>query len=211
MIFSPLVWQDFETKMKLAQTNLSRRDSLKIARRFNAGNGLACASSPGGTAEPARPFRSSLRDSIHFAAQPGVETPGYCHSSLRDKTAGAILSKLRKSDLFVENRPAQAAQLRRSGIFGIQRPDAKAQRRQGTSKNFFAALRLCALALKNDAAPTELEIFSDARATKIPRLRRLETSRFVDAAQNENFPAARADGSCERLETTYHRKTYGTF
>jgi len=45
-IFPPLVWQDFENKMKLAQTTLSRRDSLKIARRFNAGNGLPCASRP---------------------------------------------------------------------------------------------------------------------------------------------------------------------
>jgi hypothetical protein len=104
---------DFENKMKLAQTNLSRRDSLKIARRFNAGNGLACASSPAGARALARfnvhlpatqemsaplairtlkrrerraPGRPSLRDSIRFASQPGVETPGYCRSSLRDKT-----------------------------------------------------------------------------------------------------------------------------
>jgi hypothetical protein len=33
-----------ETKMNKAQTNLSRRDSLKIARRFNAGIGLDGAS-----------------------------------------------------------------------------------------------------------------------------------------------------------------------
>jgi hypothetical protein len=72
--------------MNMAQTNLSRRDSLKTARRFNAGIGLDCASSPGGTAENARPFRPSLRDSVPIASQPGVETPGYCRSSLRDKT-----------------------------------------------------------------------------------------------------------------------------
>jgi len=42
--------------MKLAQPIMSHRDSLKIARRFNAGYGLACASSPGGTAESARSF-----------------------------------------------------------------------------------------------------------------------------------------------------------
>src|ERR1019366_2524334 len=47
----------------LRSCGFARRDSLKIARRFNAGNGLACASSPAGTAEPVRPFRSSLRDS----------------------------------------------------------------------------------------------------------------------------------------------------
>ena len=58
-----------ETKMNMAQTNLSRRDSLKIARRFNAGIGLDCASSPGGTAENARPFRPSLRDPVPMASQ----------------------------------------------------------------------------------------------------------------------------------------------
>jgi len=41
------MWWEFETKMNMAQTNLSRRDSLKIARRFNAGIGLDGASSPG--------------------------------------------------------------------------------------------------------------------------------------------------------------------
>jgi hypothetical protein len=50
--------------MNMAQTNLSRRDSLKTARRFNAGIGLDGASSPGATAENARPFRPSLRDKI---------------------------------------------------------------------------------------------------------------------------------------------------
>ena len=85
------------------------------------------------------------------------------------KLAQTNFSKLRKSDLFVENRSAQDSKLRRSGIFGIQRKDAKAQRRQG--KNFFAALRLCALALKIDVAPTELNNFLIALATKIPLLR----------------------------------------
>jgi|SRR5665213_3214522 len=82
--------QDFENKMKLAQTTLSRRDSLKIARRFNAGNAFDFASSPVGTTENARQFLSSLRDSIRFASQPGVKTPGYCRSSLRDKTAARL-------------------------------------------------------------------------------------------------------------------------
>jgi hypothetical protein len=90
------------------------------------------------------------------------------------KLAQTILSKLRRSDLFVENRPAQAAQLRRSGIFGFQRKDAKAQRRQGTPENFFATLRLCALALKNDVAPTELKNLFSALATNMSRLRRWE-------------------------------------
>ena len=65
---------------------------------------------------------------------------------IKMKLAQTILSKLRRSDLFVENRSAQGLQLRRSGIF----------RRRA------------------DVAPTELEIFLDALATKIPRLRRWE-------------------------------------
>ena len=80
--------------MKLAQTNSqsSRRDSLKIARRFNAGIRLVDASSPAGTAEPSRQFRPSLRGLNPFAAQPGVKTPGYSHPSLRDKNPGARAS-----------------------------------------------------------------------------------------------------------------------
>ncbi len=112
-----------ETKMNMAQTNLSRRDSLKTARRFNAGIGLDGASSPGWTAENARPFRSSLRDKT-----PARQTN---------------LSKLRRSDLFVENRPAQDSQLRRSGIFHW----------------------------RDYVAPTELENLLMALTTKIPLLR----------------------------------------
>ena len=78
--------------ISVAAFGLSRRDSQKTARRFNAGNGLACASSPAGTAENARPFRPSHRDLIHFVSQPGVKTQGYSHSSRRDKTAGAVFS-----------------------------------------------------------------------------------------------------------------------
>jgi hypothetical protein len=65
---------------------LSRRDNLKIARRFNAGIEWNCATSPEGTAEATRLFQSSLRDLSAFALPPGVETPGYCRVSLRDKT-----------------------------------------------------------------------------------------------------------------------------
>lgn len=145
--FPPLVWMDFENQMKLAQTTLSRRDSQKIARRFNAGNGSPCPSSPVGTAEPGRPFRPSLRDLIHFASPPGVETPGYCRSSLWDKTP-ARFSQLRRSDLFVENRSAQDSKLRRSGIFRRHK----------------------------DVAPTELNNLLIALATKIPLLRSWQTA-----------------------------------
>ena len=78
-----------ENKMKLAQTTLSRRDSLKIARRFNAGNGLDCASSPVGTVEPARQFQSSLRDKTAGASlsvgRPSIAFPLTPALSLRER------------------------------------------------------------------------------------------------------------------------------
>ena len=33
-------------------------------------------------------FQPSLRDALILRASPGVETPGYCRSSLRDGSAG---------------------------------------------------------------------------------------------------------------------------
>ena len=76
--------------MSQAQANLSRRDSVEIARRFNAGNRVGCAPRPAGTAENTRQIQPSLRDSAHFASQPGVETPGYCQSSFQDKKPSRI-------------------------------------------------------------------------------------------------------------------------
>jgi hypothetical protein len=69
------------------------------------------------------------------------------------KLAQTILSKLRRSDLFVENRSAQDSKLRRSGIF----------------------LR------RKDVAPTELNNFLIALATNMSRLRRCNTEIFLDA------------------------------
>ena len=84
---------DSESEMNPAQTNLSRRDNMKIARRFNAGKGTVRASSPAGTPENARPILLSFRDVIHFASLPGANpdiqcrggTPGYSQASLRDE------------------------------------------------------------------------------------------------------------------------------
>jgi hypothetical protein len=90
------------------------------------------------------------------------------------KFAWTNLSAVRRG-IFVENRIAEDFQLRRSGMFGIKRKDAKTQRR-GAWENFLAAWRLCALALKNDAAPTELKNNLSALATKISRLRRWESA-----------------------------------
>ena len=112
---------DFETKMKLAQTNLqsSRRDSLKIARRFNAGIGLHFASSPAGTAEPSRQIQSSLRDLNSFAAQPGVETPGYYHMSRWDKMnlAQVSLSKLKACNHSAQRWSAATTLVQRRNVF----------------------------------------------------------------------------------------------
>ena len=53
-----------------ADREMSRRDNMKIARRFNAGTGSEFDLSPEGTAEQTRPFRSSLRDFTHSVRQP---------------------------------------------------------------------------------------------------------------------------------------------
>ncbi len=44
---------------------------------------------PEGTAGPKESSQSSLRDDGPSSGLPGVETPGYCQMSLRDKTSGA--------------------------------------------------------------------------------------------------------------------------
>ncbi len=74
---------------------LSRRDIMKIARRFNAGNDGKCPS-PAGTADAAAfpalgragiafsESQPSLRDLSASRVPPGVETPGYYRASLRD-------------------------------------------------------------------------------------------------------------------------------
>src|SRR6266496_2469135 len=75
---------------------LSRRDSLKTARRFKAGKNLE-GTSPAGTADSAAApalgrlakatseFQRSLRGLSTARVQPGVSTPGHYRSSLRDR------------------------------------------------------------------------------------------------------------------------------
>ena len=75
---------------------LSRRDSLKTARRFKAGKNLE-GTSPAGTADSAAApalgrlamatseFQRSLRGLSAARVQPGVPTPGHYPSSLRDR------------------------------------------------------------------------------------------------------------------------------
>jgi hypothetical protein len=88
------------------------------------------------------------------------------------KLAQTILSKLRRSDLFVENGPAQALQLRRSGIFRHSQTGATAKYAKYANGIFSRGSR--GSRLKSDVAPTELNNFLIALATKIPRLRRWE-------------------------------------
>src|SRR5262249_16430336 len=67
--------------------SLSRRDTTKIARRFNAGIEVALFRVPkerlNGTNLPS--FQSSLRDFSSLCGNPGVETPGYFQSSFQDE------------------------------------------------------------------------------------------------------------------------------
>ena len=66
---------------------------MKIARRFNAGNGINQEESPIGTAEMVDKRRInhifSRPPGTHRLSPslPGVETPGYYQMSLRDKLA----------------------------------------------------------------------------------------------------------------------------
>jgi len=149
--------------MELVQTTLSRRDSQKIARRFNAGNGSPCASSPVGARASARfnvhspetqemsaspsirtlkrrerraPSQPSLRDLNRFASQPGVKTPGYGHSLLRDKTAGATFVGAR---LWSQTQPQRMASTERVVNFVSAAADAAhtaALRRQAGESKF---------------------------------------------------------------------------
>ncbi len=105
------LWPASATKMPplrgcgTAGNLLSRRDNMEIARRFSAGNGLNSASSPEGTAGRTRLFQPSLRDSVPVASEPGVETPGYGRTSLRDKSgrwngASIFLAPLQGAEIF---------------------------------------------------------------------------------------------------------------
>jgi len=68
-----------------ADREMSRRDNMKIARRFNAGTGSEFDLSPEGTAGIHAHVQPSLRDFTHFVREPGVETPGYCQTSRWDE------------------------------------------------------------------------------------------------------------------------------
>ena len=86
--------------------------------------------------------------------------------------AQKLLSKLRRSDLFVENRSAQDSQLRRSGIFGPAPAGATAKYAKYANGIFSRGSRDSRL--KSDVAPTELDNLLIAWATKIPLLRSFE-------------------------------------
>jgi len=73
---------------------LSRRETTRIAQRFNAGSGQFCvAPVPKGRLNPSNAGRVPLRPALgrpfgtwgHLSAKPSVETLGYSRMSLRDK------------------------------------------------------------------------------------------------------------------------------
>lgn len=92
------------------------------------------------------------------------------------------MSKLRRSDLFIENRPAQNAQLRRSGIFGPAQAGATAKCAKYANGFFSCISRISRL--KSDAAPTELNNPLIAVATNMPLLWSYETAGYKQSKTN---------------------------
>ena len=137
--------------MKLAQTNLS-----ELAK---GGNEVAPASrsAPALRRFTGRPQFSAVPKAAEDCRSP--KPRGILFSVL--KFAQPNLSKLAFSAGGARgNSPRREPWVKASGRsssgrsvrVGVQRQDAKTQRRQGTANNFFASLRLCALALKIDVA-----------------------------------------------------------
>ena len=87
--------------MKLAQTNLqsSRRDSLKIARRFNAGIGSVCASSSAGM--PADPRGDALHLALASVAKCDMLLSWNCRHIVNPRKAEHIESLNTKMHLHI--------------------------------------------------------------------------------------------------------------
>lgn len=106
------------------ESEASRRDLLRIVRRFQRREGHRKELRPAGTIEIGG-LQSSLRDLRPADAKPGVETPGYYRLSLRDdRTSHCNLCK-------TETRPSTSRPLR--GAAGT-RP----KRRSALAKPLFA-------------------------------------------------------------------------
>jgi hypothetical protein len=94
---------------------VSRRDIVRIARRFNVGNVEHNAPSPEGTAEswPLQPhhFSRPFGTRHSWLVRPGVETPGYCRLSLRDSPltpkAGERRNALLQAQMFHKHRHSE--------------------------------------------------------------------------------------------------------
>ncbi len=76
----------------------SRRDRVRIARRFNAARDPVTTESSvpkGRMMSFARgPFKPSLQDSARFCIQPGVKTPGYFRLFLRNRGITFLIAAL---------------------------------------------------------------------------------------------------------------------
>ena len=73
---------------------------VRIAQRFNAGMADEHRQVPKGRSNGRarfEPIQSSLRDSYAGSHVPGVETPGYCQESLRDRAGTHLHKSYRKA------------------------------------------------------------------------------------------------------------------
>ena len=112
--------------------------------------------------------------------------------------AQTIWSKLRRSDLFVENRSAQDSQLRRSGIFRLASRKGRKGRKGIDFQNLCARRGLGVRFLSADVAPTELDNFLIAWATKIPLLRSFGGARLWSQTQPQRVAITERVGNLGR-------------
>ena len=112
--------------------------------------------------------------------------------------AQTIWSKLRRSDLFVENRSAQDSQLRRSGIFRLASRKGRKGRKGIDFQNLCARRGLGVRFLSADVAPTELDNFLIAWATKIPLLRSFGGARLWSQTQPQRVAITERVGNFVR-------------
>jgi hypothetical protein len=103
----------------------SRRDTMTIAQRFNAGRGQSCvAPVPKGRLNPSSagrvPFRPALGRPFgtwgHLTAKPSVETLGYSRTSLRDNDRRPGQGNLRKGLPLTGFEPTQSCRSSRPGV-----------------------------------------------------------------------------------------------
>ena len=101
---------------------------------------------PEGTAEGGEYSQSSLRDEGLCSDLPGVETPGYCRMSLRDKTPAACARRFliaprqqNRREALADAQAAGRLAYRHAGRFdsrALSRLDARPEAREGDQFNY---------------------------------------------------------------------------